>query len=303
MNPIVSVVIPTYGRPDKIRRALASVEQQTFNDIEIIVVDDNGAGRLQDETESIVLGFSSQHSITFLKHESNLGYAAARNTGIAHACGQFIAFLDDDDEWSESKIDSQVRKLESASCLDAGFVYCRSINLMDDGTVYSAEAAGSGEEGEIYESLLAGDVIGASSKVLFRKCALDKVGPLDESLPTRADHDLFLRVAEKFSVCYVDEPLVNFYVGSPRITSNIEKKIAGWNRFIEKWHLVLEAYPKAKRSLCYRRAFELGRLLHIKGKWREAIKWHVRAIRCNPASWRNYVLLIASVFRIRLPIV
>jgi glycosyltransferase involved in cell wall biosynthesis len=108
--PEVSVVIPTYNRAKVLSRAVKSVLNQGYRDFEIIVVDDGST----DNTEQVVGAFDKQQ-VKYVRHEKNMGPAAARNTGIGHANGKYIAFQDSDDEWFPQKLGRQVEILETAS--------------------------------------------------------------------------------------------------------------------------------------------------------------------------------------------
>lgn len=298
MSPRVSVIVSTCGRPELLGRALRSAQEQTYPDCEIIVVDDNGPGPAQAATARTVEGLAGRFPVHYRVHSENRGNAAARNTGIATASGDYLAFLDDDDRWYPDKLRQQVECLEGT---DSALVYCRSVNVGEDGRVYSRERPG-GPSGKVFEQLLAGDFIGASSKVLIRRACLEQVGPLDESLPTRPDHDLFLRLARRYPVDLVDEELVEFRIHPDRISRNLQKKEQGWARFLEKWRPELEGRPAVHRRLRFQQAFELGKLCHLRGEHGRALRHLVAAVKSRPASWKAWVLLVSSSLRLRLPL-
>ena len=102
-SPVVSVIIPTYNRAHLIGRAIRSVLDQTYQDWELIVVDDAST----DDIPGIVKGFTDGR-VKYIRHDENKGAAAARNTGIQAARGAYIAFLDSDDEWLPEKLERQV---------------------------------------------------------------------------------------------------------------------------------------------------------------------------------------------------
>ena len=114
MEPLVSVVIPTYKRPTDLKRAVDSVLNQDYKNIEIIVVDDNNAGTSERaETETLMEQYAENTKVKYLKHDKNRNGSAARNTGWKSAKGKYITYLDDDDEISKSKIKKQVECLEA----------------------------------------------------------------------------------------------------------------------------------------------------------------------------------------------
>ncbi len=116
-RPTVSVIIPTYNRAHLLGRAIESVLDQTYQDFEIIVVDDASA----DETEEVVKSFGDDR-INHIRHQKNKGGSAARNTGIKAARGEFIAFLDSDDEWVPKKLEKEIDRLQTLSN-EVGVVY------------------------------------------------------------------------------------------------------------------------------------------------------------------------------------
>ena len=105
-NPIVSVIITTFARPDNLIRAIKSVLNQTYKPIEIIVVDDNGKGTpSQQETEKILREYICSGAIQYITHDMNKNGSAARNTGFRASMGEYVNFLDDDDEFAPTKIE------------------------------------------------------------------------------------------------------------------------------------------------------------------------------------------------------
>src|SRR5712692_9764325 len=115
--PKASVITPTYNRADFLRVAIASVLNQTFQDLEIIVVDDASS----DRTAEVVRRFTDE-LIKYIRHDINKGGSAARNTGIKNSTGAYVAFLDDDDEWLPEKLGMQVDLLENSPA-EVGGVY------------------------------------------------------------------------------------------------------------------------------------------------------------------------------------
>jgi len=129
-NPTVSVIISTYNRAHLIGRAIQSVLNQTYQDFEVIVVDDGST----DNTEEIVKSFNDPR-IRYIRHEKNKGAAAARNTGIKAARGKYIAFQDSDDEWLPEKLEKQMKVFENAPP-EAGVVYTDMQRINEDGEHY-----------------------------------------------------------------------------------------------------------------------------------------------------------------------
>jgi len=189
-TPVVSVVIPTYNRAEIIGRAIRSVQAQTFEDWELIVVDDAS----EDETEEVVAAFEDTR-IRYIQHVENRGGAAARNTGIRNSRGEYIAFLDSDDEWLPQKLEGQIRVFEKAS-ESVGLVYTGMIRKKDEYTkrkppVYS---------GWIEEKLYLENVIGSCSVGVIKSNVTNEVGYFDKKLDSAQDKDYWLRVSKVFKI-------------------------------------------------------------------------------------------------------
>jgi len=178
-NPLVSVVIPVFNGACFLPDAAASVQAQTYGQIEIIVVDDGST----DETVTVCQRLAS--SIHYL-HQPNRGPAAARNRGVRAARGEYVAFLDVDDLWPREKLAIQARRLKNDPELDVILGRIRYVTL--DG----AEPPGMQFEGT--DNALTHVHLGSG---LFRRSVFDIVGMFDESLRLSEDHDWFLRAREK----------------------------------------------------------------------------------------------------------
>ena len=203
-EPLVSVVIPTHKRPQLLQRALRSVIRQSYENLEIIVVDDG----VSDEAEQVVAEFGD-YRIRYLRHDRNRGGAAARNTGIRAATGKYIAFLDDDDEWEPEKIRAQLAAL---SRFDA--VLC--MYSMNGRPVKARTAELSVEADELRRGFVRG---GSASALIARADVLRRV-PFDETLPKCQDWDLCIRIVQKYSLACLPEALVRYNDGEHMRISN-----------------------------------------------------------------------------------
>jgi glycosyltransferase involved in cell wall biosynthesis len=204
--PLVSVVIPAFNRAHTIERAIASVRAQNHAPIEIIVVDDGSI----DATAAVARRAGGEQ--LRVVWQANAGAAAARNRGIAEARGDYIAFLDSDDEWRPGKLAAQLAKFRAAGPR-LGLVYCGYESIAADGrrTVHQAQA-----RGWIYRDLLAGNVVtGCGSTAMFRREALTLVGGFDTGLAANEDYDLVLRVARFFAADCVAAPLAVYHDAAP----------------------------------------------------------------------------------------
>lgn len=243
---LVSVIITTYKRsPDIVLRAVQSVLSQTYSDLELIIIDDSPESFEGREAVKTTLLEIKDTRINYIQHLANKGACAARNSGINHATGKYIAFLDDDDVWYPHKLETQLNKMSEVNC---GLVYCRSITI-NEITNTEKERADKFFRGDVFDELLRTNFIGSTSFPLIKAKCFAKCGSFDESLESSQDLDMWLRIAKKYKVDYIDEPLVNYYVHKGEaISRNPYKKIKGKLAINEKYKDHLNAQPKILRA-------------------------------------------------------
>ena len=219
--PNVSVIIPTYKRAHLVSQAIESVLAQTYTDYEIIVVNDGSP----DNTDQVLASFGDQ--ITAI-HQENLGVAAARNAGIMAASGRYIAFVDDDDLWLPNKLEKQIACLESTPKI--GLVYSDMFCFNDRGFLPNTWAkAYSILPFEQTWTLFGRNCISTPSSVVVRRECLDAVGGFDETLICCEDYDLWLRISEKFSVYFMNQPLGNFRISANSLSSRENQELMAVN--------------------------------------------------------------------------
>lgn len=224
----VSVIIPTYNRGYIIDRALTSLRNQTFKDFEILVVDDGS----QDNTENIVQQYTDL-DIVYIKLEKNCGANYARNVGIAKACGKYLAFLDSDNEWLPSNLDTKVSILQNTS--------------EKVGLVFGSFFVMKGEHKEIFRpadiesqellkrKMLSTNVIDTNT-VLVKRVCFHKVGGFDEKLSRLQDWDMFGRILfdGKYEAVFCDQPLVINKIQNDSISMDNNRLFVSRNRILHK---------------------------------------------------------------------
>lgn len=212
VNPLVSVIIPTYNRSAMLVRAIESVMNQTYRNFECIIVNDAST----DDTDQILRKIKAER-FQYFTHLKNRHVSAARNTGIGCARGDLIAFLDDDDIWNPGKLEKQVALIQSLDT-EFGMVYCW-LDIFKENKVIGE--IHSRLRGNIFEQTLVRQPIGNSSTLLLRSTILKKVGGFDEKLIRGNDDDFIRRVCLHYKVDFVSEALVRYNVGHiRRITSD-----------------------------------------------------------------------------------
>lgn len=212
----ISVVVPTYNRPDSLQTAIDCVKRQTHAHIEVIIVDDHSNPPVADFLNTA----NSTLDITIYRHSSNKGAPTARATGIKHSNGDFIAFLDDDDIWHPKKIERQLQAFRRNN--DVGLVYVGR-RFTDSGDVV-AERTPS-KSGDVHKSLLCGNFIGTYSVVMIRSEVVDDIGMPDTRFPTEQDWEWYIRIARNWEFIGIPEPLVTRVSGrDQQISSNYNAK-------------------------------------------------------------------------------
>lgn len=194
MNSKVSIIIPAYNKADYTVKAVKSVLNQIYMDIECIVVDDGSTDDTYDKL------FPYMNDIKYI-YQPNKGVSAARNKGIVKSTGEYIAFLDCDDMYLPKKV---ARCVETSNNFYADFIHTAAYLIDKDDKIIKEYKPTKG-------ILLLKNFI-CNSTPLMRKDIFDKVGLFDENLFTCADWDMWLRIAEKYQMYYFNEPLTYYRV-------------------------------------------------------------------------------------------
>lgn len=230
-SPLVTAVVTTYDRFEEAMRAIESVLAQTYGPVEFILVEDG--------TDSGIEGWIVEQgydSVRYVRHETNQGLSGARNTAIALASGDYVAFLDDDDSWKPERIERQVSLLRSLSDAERealGVVYC-AVEVREDGRV--ASVIPPENQGNLREAIARDGPSTLQSTCLFSKRALLDVGGYDEALVSSVDHDIWLSLAVGgYSAETVPDPLVVSYeTFADSMMTNTDERIEGVAQFVEK---------------------------------------------------------------------
>lgn len=232
MDPLVSVVITTHNRVNLLARAIDSVLNQTYSSIQCIVVSDAS-------TDDTVKYCSSKPNIIFhqISKENSRGGNHARNIGIGLSSGEYIAFLDDDDEWFPDKVEKQMAHFIGSQ---VGFVYCGRIRryIKCDGTSYDVEQRPKKEvQGDVKKSILY-NIATTTSCVLVKKELLCQTGLFDENLNFWQEYELSIRLAQITQFGFVDEPLCIYRVDQ-QDRNRLTNKYRSWKaavKYIRKKH-------------------------------------------------------------------
>ncbi|WP_298827210.1 glycosyltransferase family 2 protein [uncultured Planococcus sp.] len=227
LNDKVSVIIPTYNRSELLKKAVESLKNQSHQNFEIIIIDDFST----DDTASVVEEMEDDR-IIYLKHDINKGGSEARNTGIKRATGNFIGFLDSDDQWLPQKLEKQLGQFEGQP--DVGVVYT-GVQVVNENNQPTRKIVPE-YRGDILPKLFESNCIDTTSSVLVRKEVLDQVQGFDAGLPSCQDWDLYIRLAQVTKFDFVKDNMVLFYHHSgERITTNKKSVLNGHLSIFEKY--------------------------------------------------------------------
>ncbi len=235
--PKVSVIIPTFNRPELLLFAVKSVLNQTYDDFEVIIVDD-GVEKRADKIISEI----KDPRVRYIQHERSLGGGSARNTGIKNARGQFLAFLDDDDEWVREKLSIQMKSFENTP-KEVGFCFSGVKNIFDDHISVSKVYDGIVD---YYETSLTRFKGVLTVTLIVKRYVFDDVGFFDTTLPSHQEAELIIRISKKYKGLGINQPLVNVLMksGHSQIGKNLDRKIKGRELTIEKHKQEIEKYPE-----------------------------------------------------------
>jgi glycosyltransferase involved in cell wall biosynthesis len=290
-SPLVSVVIPTYGRPEYLRRAVRSVVNQEYEPLELVVVDDCSPTPALESLSEVELG---ELTSTVVRHDENQGANVARNNGIKESIGAYVAFLDDDDIWEPSKIRKQVRAVQDGTG-EVGVVYTGSKYIFDEyETVETYDRTG-----DLTQEILEGCSLGNFSTLLVARSAIEQAGLPDPELPSWQDRDWLLRLSEHCRFETVAEPLTVRWcqAGYDRINGNFEaKRDITYPRFLEKHRELAASYGTVtERKFVASLSQWLGYNALSHGYYRDARKYLLTALYYYPFSTARVALVALSL--------
>ena len=266
--PTVSVIIPAFNAEEYIAETLDSVLAQTYRDYEILIIDDGST----DGTRRVLGDYEKQIRII---QKENGGPASARNVGIQHAQGEYLAFLDSDDLWHPEKLQRQVDLLDSSPRI--GLVHTARIYFEDDNPTCETlrEIAEEDQAEDAFARLFRRNFIGNSTVMARREC-FGEVGPFNEApefLGTE-DYEMWLRIAHRYPVAYIGELLSKYRLRQGQLSSKIEKAYQNEVHVIQQALRIFPDLQKRTDMSVEERlgllAFEYGRDYFVAGDFSNA---------------------------------
>ena len=287
-SPLVSVIIATYNRAQLVTRAINSVINQSYYNLECIVIDDGST----DNTGQIVKSINDKR-IIYLCHKNNRHASAARNTGIKVSKGQFISFLDDDDEWHPTKLEKQISLILQLPN-QFGMVYCWMDYYKDRKLVLEHHPT---HRGNVFAKVLDQQRIGGCPTLLIRKNVLDDIGLFDETVLRGNDGDLIRRICLKYQVDFVPEVLVDVHIGHGLLgignnsKESVKNAIYGQQIKFKKFNKELNHLPKHKSIIYAYLGFYYSQI----NMRQKSIDYYYRSFITYPINILLFKMVIKSI--------
>jgi|Deesub1362A_J573_1020465.scaffolds.fasta_scaffold01189_2 glycosyltransferase involved in cell wall biosynthesis len=291
LMPKVSVIIPCYNVEDYIGECLDSVFSQTFQNFEVIIINDGSTDKSEEKIRPYLNKYKKKIKYFF---QRNRGAYCARNMGIKHASGEYIAFLDADDMLRPESLERRVEEIEADRRV--GLVYTDAYLLIDEGESKKIHEKTYREffeitfyKGEVTLQILERNFV-PTPTVLVRSEVLRKVGLFDETFKRTADYDLWIRISKngwKFS--YVEEPLSYYRVREKSLSQNKE---ALWEALVNVYRKTLDHYSlnREEKEIAVK---ALARVSVWRGDYRAARYFLFKALKYKPLSFKRHLVFIA----------
>lgn len=295
---MISVIIPVYNGEKTIQATVASVQQQTFTDIEIIIINDGST----DKTLEIIHQIQDER-IKIFNYE-NAGLSASRNRGISEASSELVAFIDADDLWTADKLTSQLQALENHPDADIAYSWTDYIDASGN---FHKSGRRIKANGNIYQQLLLGNILENGSNPLIRKRVFEQVDGFDESLTAAEDWDMYLRLAVNYQFVCTKKVGVLYRVTANSMSTNLIRQEQASLTVINRGFnhpTASQLQPLKKQALANIYKYLLFRCLEIEPKHRDrklAWKYLWQFILYDVKSYQQIRIIFIAIFQITLP--
>ncbi len=292
IQPEVSVIIPTFNRAYILKRAIDSVLCQSFQNFELIVVDDGSS----DNTREVVESYPDQR-IRFVRHARNRGVAAARNSGIRAASAKYIAFQDSDDVWLPEKLERQldyIRKTNDA----VDVVHTRIFRISIDGSISLGPRLKKDDKKSAFHKILMKVCCVAVQSVVISRDCFEKVGFFDERLYCASDWEMWLRLSKYCRFYQIDSPLVLSYLQPNSLSTRQYELLRVKSQYLvilENWSDYLEEPTTLCSLLC-----SIGHRYCLLNQIKDGREYFSLARRIGPSSYMPILQMIMTLFGARV---
>lgn len=299
---MVSVIIPTYKRVDSLERAILSVKKQTYQNIELIIVDDNGKDSVYSKKIKEMFNKKYRDVVSkYLVHKKNKGGAAARNTGIKASTGRYISFLDDDDEFLPNKLEKQINKIRDLDDSWGG-VYCGYANFISNKKMNQRKNLTEGNL--LIELLLMKNYIAAGSTLLVRREIFDIIGLFDTDFIRHQDWEFMIRFFSKFKLAFVNEILVILHRDDKQNKPSASKRVEITDMFFEKFEEIIDKLPEKERNKIYKRHnLELVRAFLLERKYKKAFYYYKKARSYESLTFAEFYSFCLNLVNSIIPVI
>ena len=296
MNPLVSIIVTCYNYGNFVAETLCSLQEQSFSDFEVIVVDDGST----DDSEQQIRPFLQDNRFRYVK-QKNGGQANAKNKGIQESTARLIAFLDADDKWKPEKLEKQVPLFNR---LELGVIYSRCHHIDSQGRLLPSLNYGqllSPRRGKVTKYLFYDNFVPFSSVIVRKEC-FNTLGVFDESLSMGIDWDLWLRFSTRYQFDYCEEAFLLYRVGhSGQMSKNMLERIRCADKIKRKF---LQNFPDALPEVTVKDAAYYSYCLRAYALRKYGIRYplenYLKAIVLFPFRKKAYLGLIKTPVRAML---
>lgn len=271
MNDLVSVIIPTHKGYEHLARAVDSCLEQTYQNTEVLVVDDNGKGtEAQLKTQAIMNKYADNEKVKYLVHEKNINGSAARNTGIRASKGNYISFLDDDDEFLPENLEKHMEVL-SKTTGEYGLSYCGK-RLIVPGIKEQVIIPPC--EGDVLFEFLCGKVRIGSSFIVVKREVVELINGFDESFRRHQDWEFIARILDTYKIAKVNNIGINKYNIGRNQANKPEKFMENRLYYLNKIAYIINKFDEKKQKSIYdSHYFQIAKEYLRAGKMRQYCKW------------------------------
>lgn len=287
MKPLVSAIIPNYNYAQYVAEAVESALDQTYESLEVIVVDDGS----KDGSLEVLEKFGDRIKVIT---KQNAGVSAARNTGVAASSGEYVAFLDADDAWLPEKIEKQLELFTTVTSV--GMVHTGVVEVDESGARLRDDT--NGMEGSVSGELLLFErpvILGGGSGIVVSRKAFEEAGGFDTRLSTSADWDFFYRIASRFSVGFVPDALLRYRIHGTNMHGNIA---AMEHDMLLSYDKAFADGPQADKRRCYGNLHKvLAGSYYRAGQYRGFIRHAIKCLSKTPDHFGHFALFPFREFR------
>lgn len=294
----ISVVIPTHNRSDGLLKSLESLKKQKIMPKQVIVIDDGSRVAIK---ENIFDSFPKEVNCILIRNDEAKGANNARNKGILAASSEYIAFLDDDDQFDSQKIEILLETIKKNPCVDVLY-HPALIHMVNENVSYITRPKEFSANDSIFNNLLIQNYIGGTPMVTVRKKSLEEVGLFDEIMPALQDYELWLRLAKnqcKFKL--INLPLTNCFYTTR--TDSVSKSIKTNKTAISIINNKYSAYYSCltRKQIRKHKAWKKKMIVHkslLNGDIKSAMSNQMKLITISPTV-RNIISIFVFLFGAR----